>query len=332
MTGTRSVITEQEYFTMKQMKKLSALTASMAIGLLLGTNMAQAADVCYDGDIVTGIKSLDVLTETHDQITIDVDFVNATGFEMYGSELSPDNFPYQGALAEQDALATEKAINIAINAISGVPDFVEISGKKNYYIGVEGEEEIGIGRVGAIGGENLTGEEWDECNENSPIRCVASVAILEADVDFIYADLTLADETDCGNAPPASFPITPGITGSWYDETRGGEGFNIEIIGQELAPQLLVYFFTYDDTGNQMWVTGVGDVNGGTAIVPMEVTSGTVFGDDFDPLDVISEEWGTITFTFDSCGTGSAEYTSTNFGDGMYDLTRITSISGSTCP
>jgi hypothetical protein len=316
---------------MKQMKKLSALTASMAIGLLLGTSMVQAAEVCYDGDIVTGIKSLDVFTETYEEITIDVDFVNATGFEIYGSELK--NLPYgTGTLAAQDALATVAAINNAINAISGVPDWVEISGKKNYYIGTEGEEEYGFGSVGAVGGENVTGGEWKRCNESSIERCIGSVAILPAADHFIYADLTTADGNDCGNAPPDSFPITPGITGSWYDPTHGGEGFNIEVIGDTLDPLLLVYFFTYDDSGNQMWLTGVGDIDGGTAVVPLEVTSGPVFGDDFNPEDVVSEVWGTLTLTFISCGAGSASYVSTNFGDGSFNIERLTSISGLTCP
>jgi len=45
---------------MKQMKTRSAIaTASMAIGLLLGTSMAQAEEVCLDGDTAIGIKGLD---------------------------------------------------------------------------------------------------------------------------------------------------------------------------------------------------------------------------------------------------------------------------------
>jgi hypothetical protein len=334
MTGTRSVITEQEYFTMKHMKKLSTLAGSIAISLLLGTSLAQAASVCYEGDIVTGIKSLDVLTETHGQITIDVDFVKATGFEMYGSELSPEAFPYGGINAETDAYATVKAISSAINAISGVPDFVEISGYKNFYIGTEGESELNgaFGLVGAIGGENLTGDHWDACNENSPINCVVGVVVLEADVDFIYADLSKANGNQCGNAPPESFPITPGITGSWWDETRGGEGFNIEIFGPTLDPLMLAYFYTYDKNGNQMWLSGSGAMNGSTGVVPMEVTSGPVFGDNYNPLDVVTEQWGTLTFTFSSCSAGTAEYTSEDYGSGSFNIVRLTSVSGSTCP
>jgi hypothetical protein len=81
-----------------------------------------------------------------------------------------------------------------------------------------------------------------------------------------------------------------------------------------------------------MWLSGIADVDGDTAVLPMTVTSGAVFGPDFDPADVIYEEWGTITFMFDSCIAGSAEYVSDDFGSGVFDTIRLTSVSGSTCP
>ena len=55
-------------------------------------------------------------------------------------------------------------------------------------------------------------------------------------------------------------------------------------------PYLLTYFYTYDKTENQMWLTGLATVNGDTAVVPMTVTSGAVFGPGFDPGDVNYQE------------------------------------------
>ena len=72
------------------MRRLFILVLASALTWCFGT--AQAQQVCYDGDIVTGIKGLDVFTETHEGITIDVDFVNVTGFDIYGSDL--DNLPF----------------------------------------------------------------------------------------------------------------------------------------------------------------------------------------------------------------------------------------------
>ncbi len=315
---------------MKQIKKLSVLAAgSIAIGLQLGTSIALAEEeVCLDGDTVIGIKGLVVTTDEFDTKTMDVDFRHTTGFDVYGFEL--DNFPFNSVTGEEDAGLTNLAINNALDAESPVPVSVGQPGQDSYYIGVEGEVEFGVGLVGAYGSENLTGGFWDPCTDVN--NCLFGVAVLPADERFTYADLSQASGSGCDNAPGPSFNITPGITGSWFDPTRDGEGFNVEVIGSTLEPQFLAYFYTYDDSGNQMWLTGVGAVNGDTSAVPMTVTSGTVFGPGFDPDDVVRDDWGTITFTFSSCNAGTAEYTSTNFGSGTFNIERLTSVSGATCP
>ncbi len=314
---------------MKKMKGLSALAAgSIAICLQLGTSMALAEEVCVEGDTVMGIKDLVVVTSQFDTINIDVDFRYTTGFDIYDSDLG--NFPFNGFDAEEDAYEVMIAINNALGTKNPVPDYVGQSGQDVYFIGAEEETEGSVGLVAAVGSENPTGNFWDPCTQLND--CLLSAAVLKADEWFTYADLSKADGLSCGNAPPAPPPITPGHTGNWFDLLRSGEGFLIEIIGDTLAPQFLAYFFTYDDSGNQMWLSGVADINGNTAIVPMAVTSGTVFGAGFDPGDVITEEWGTITFTFSSCGAGTAEYVSTSFGCGTCNIERLSAMSGSTCP
>ena len=328
---------------MRKMKKLSALVAgSIAIALLLGTSLVQAQQVCYDDDIVTGIKGLDVFTETHEGITIDVDFVNATGFQLYGSELK--NLPFgTSGFAEEDTLATVIAINLALNGETPVPDFVEISGKQNYYIGAEGEVDFGLGLVGAVGGENVTGENWEVCDEDSAINCIGSVAVLKADERFIYADLRRAETgASCTGAPPpgggdpptGSFDIIPCITGSWFLPARDGEGYNIEIIGSSLEqPEMLAYFYTYDDAGNQIYMIGQGFANGDTAVLPTVITSGPVYGDDYDPDDRVLEDWGTLTFTFTSKDTGTVirDSTMAGFGRTEVDIIRLSSVTGLAC-
>jgi hypothetical protein len=330
-------------FAMKQMKKFSALaTSSMAIALLLGTSLAQAeALVCTDinTNTVTAIKGLETVTKTYGPKTIDVDFTYATGFDVYGSDL---HMPWDEIHSEDDPFAVRRSINEALNAENSVPEFAGISGQNTYYIASEVETEPqagGVGAIGAMGGANYA-VEWEACKESGADNCIVGVAILQAADLFTYADLSLAATgATCDGGPPpdpsppdSSFTITPGITGSWFDRTREGEGFNVEIVGEALDPQLLAYFYTYDDFGNQMWLTGVAAANGGTAVVPMTVTSGTVFGDSFDPLDVVYEVWGTITFTFTSCTAGTAAYTSTDFGTGSFNIERLTTVTGLNCP
>jgi hypothetical protein len=322
---------------MKQMKKLSAMaTASMAIGLLLGTSMALAEEVCLDGDTVIGIKDLVVVTNQFDTINIDVDFRYATGFDVYGSGL--DNFPFDMANAEEDLFATMAAINNTLGANNPVPGSAGQPGEDVYFIGAEEESEGGAGLIAAVGSENLTGDFWDPCTQAND--CLVGAAVLDADERFTYADLSRASGSSCSNAPPdpedpptTSYPIAPCITGSWFLPARDGEGYVIEIIGPSLEPEMLAYFYTYDDAGNQMWLIGQGAVNGDTAVLPMQVTSGPVYGDDYDPTDVLREDWGTLTFKFTSKDAGSVVRDSTmGFGTTTVDIIRLTSVTGLMCP
>jgi hypothetical protein len=324
---------------MKQMKTFSALAAgSVTIALLLGTSLAQAEElVCTEGDTVTGIKGLEVFTEEFDQIIIDVDFIWTTGYTIYGSNL--DNLPFGPPDAEDDSAAVATAINQTLDAQPTIPDFAAVDGKNFYYIGVEVETESTFGATAGWLGANYIGE-WGPCEFQLTDNCVAiGSAIVPAADYFVYADLKPAVSgatCDGGPSPPESdFSITPGITGSWYLEARDGEGYNIEIVGETLAPRLLAYFYTYDAAGNQMWLVGDGPVDGDTAVVPVQVTSGALYGDAFDPTDVVRQDWGTLTFTFSSCTAGSvvrASLPAMGFGTTTVDIERLTSVISLSCP
>ena len=96
---------------------------------------------------------------------------------------------------------------------------------------------------------------------------------------------------------------------------------------------MLAYFYTYDDAGNQMYLVGSGEVDGDTAVVPVVVTSGPSYGDDYDKDDLVRETWGTLTFTFTSKDTGTVERASTmGFGTTTEDIVRLTSATGLECP
>jgi hypothetical protein len=321
---------------MKHMNKIAALAAgSMAIALLLGSGMAQAQVVCVIDGAVTGIKGLPTLTNQYSLIDIDVDFRYATGFDMYGSEL--ENLPFKGVWAEADAFSVLRAINQTLS-VAPVPANAGPAAQNTYYIGVEKETEETFAALAVWGGANYTGLEWKPCEEEGAINCLLGAAVTPAADLFTYAALKQAvpgAQCDGGPPPPESgFTITPGITGSWYLLARDGEGYNIEIVGETFAPQLLAYFYTYDDAGNQMWLVGSGPGDGDTAVVPVQVTSGALYGDAFDKDDVVRENWGTLTFTFSSCTAGSVvrASTMTGFGTTTYDIERLTSVIGLTCP
>jgi hypothetical protein len=116
--------------------------------------------------------------------------------------------------------------------------------------------------------------------------------------DMIDVMLYLQQELD------GDFRITPGIAGSWYNEDRDGEGYQIDIGADNVV---ILGFYTYDTQGNQFWIWGSGIYSGDSVVIRAITTDGALWGSLFDPQAVNPYEWGTITLTFYSCYTGSAE-------------------------
>jgi hypothetical protein len=317
----------RQNYRRNKMRTLFLTLLASALTLCFGS--AQAQEVCLDGNTATGIDDLEVFTDQGGTQVFDVVFRLATGFNTYGQNL--DGFPFEGGNAEEDAFATILAINNALDTTSA--NSAGVSNRDIYYIGVEEEQQGSAGAIAAVGGEYIASAAWEACQTD----CLAGTTILEADQQHVYADLTPPDGNVCGGSPPGpAFSITPGITGSWFGgPPRDGEGYSIEVLGSGNDLRMLVYFYTYDDDGNQMWLIGVADINGDTdtITIPVLVSSGPVFGPNYNPDDVVFEDWGTLTFTFSSCDAGTAEYDSDiGFGSGSFDIIRLSSIATLSCP
>lgn len=124
-------------------------------------------------------------------------------------------------------------------------------------------------------------------------------------------------------------PIGPQHSGSWYGgPLRDGEGFLLEVLP---TGELVVYWFTYDFDGNQIWVVGVGRIIGDTATIEAFITEGGIFGELFDPDDVIRTPWGVLKFVFHSCNSGTMSYVSASFGNGEMPIQRLTGLAGLGC-
>lgn len=125
--------------------------------------------------------------------------------------------------------------------------------------------------------------------------------------------------------------VDGGHSGSWFNPAEDGHGLVLEITGDSTrsGDRAVVSWYHYaaDGSGDQIWLTGTGPVVGDTAIVEMVQGSGAVFGDDFNPDDVVKVNWGQVTIKFTSCTTAVLTYDSVieGFGSGTQALTRITS-------
>ncbi|TVQ28142.1 MAG: hypothetical protein EA370_16975 [Wenzhouxiangella sp.] len=113
--------------------------------------------------------------------------------------------------------------------------------------------------------------------------------------------------------PPAN--AAPGVVESghsamWFDPTRSGEGWVLEVLSDNHA---LLYWFTYDEHGKQRWVQGVGNIvatDDGDVIEFGEIyiTRGPKFGPEYDADDLQIEVVGEASMSFQDCEWGEFSY------------------------
>jgi len=142
--------------------------------------------------------------------------------------------------------------------------------------------------------------------------------------------LTALMGLDCGQ--PSLPPELPQgrLSGSWYDPSHDGEGYNVEVLNNG---QAVVYWFSYDPAGRRRWFFGLGEIRGTTLVFDDMLTSrGAIFGPDFDPASVELAPWGRLELDLD-CNVGTATYASTEpgFGSGVLNVKRVTRIDTLDC-
>lgn len=133
--------------------------------------------------------------------------------------------------------------------------------------------------------------------------------------------------------------LNAGLTGTWWDASRAGEGFVLEFGFSNGSLTLFATFYSYDSIGNQVYLTGAGPAPSGTTVtIDVLITDGAMWGDAFRPEDVNRTMWGTATFDFSSCQAGSVTLTPNQammdlgFTAQTFALTRDLLNSGIQCP
>lgn len=120
-------------------------------------------------------------------------------------------------------------------------------------------------------------------------------------------------------------------SGSWFDPAHNGEGWQLEELPDGRAQ---VYWFTYDERGEQAWTIGTASASGDRIEVAQNLRPmGTNFGAGFDPARVEVVPWGRLTLDFSGCDQGVASYVSglTAFGSGTLRPVRLTRVAGTNC-
>ncbi|MBX3725778.1 MAG: hypothetical protein KF823_07655 [Xanthomonadales bacterium] len=122
-----------------------------------------------------------------------------------------------------------------------------------------------------------------------------------------------------------------GLSGSWYDPSRSGEGYALQWINPE---QAILTWYTYDTAGRQYWLIGEGRFDGeGRIVAQVHSTRGGRFGAAFDPGQVERVDWGEVVLSI-GCAGGPGDYASTvpGFGQGRQQLQRLTALHRLGCP
>ena len=105
--------------------------------------------------------------------------------------------------------------------------------------------------------------------------------------------------------------VGPAHSGSWYNEGQSGHGFSIEF-GQEAEgmPLAVVYWYTYDDQGNPIFMLGNGVPVGQTLEVTFLSPTGMQYGVWQKPTE---NDGGTAVFNFSDRENATFSYTPSAF-------------------
>jgi hypothetical protein len=104
-------------------------------------------------------------------------------------------------------------------------------------------------------------------------------------------------------------PIIGNLSGSWWNPSRSGEGFFIDVSKVGSRKVLLASWFTYFN-GAQQYLVGSADVVPGSNAIDLSMisTNGTGFGNQFFANQVQRIPWGTIRLEFLSCNEMRVTY------------------------
>lgn len=142
--------------------------------------------------------------------------------------------------------------------------------------------------------------------------------------------LSAIEGLDCNAPDGAVVTGNPALSGAWFNPARDGQGFILEFVDDS---ELLAYWFTYDSDGSQMWLIGLGDVDGaGQAVLNVQRSSGGRFGDQFDPELVELQDWGQVGFEFDECDNAAYTWLApAPYSNGGYNISRLTALKNTDC-
>lgn len=112
------------------------------------------------------------------------------------------------------------------------------------------------------------------------------------------------------------------------------QDFQLEMANDNIM--VAIWFVYAPDGSGQNWIYAQGTYakTSNTVTLPAVLLTLAKFPPNFLPGDVQRTDWGTLTFSFVDCDHGTVTWNSPlpGYGVGSMQLSRLTQISGTTCP
>ena len=132
---------------------------------------------------------------------------------------------------------------------------------------------------------------------------------------------------ECDNSNKA---LPNGVSGAWFDRSRSGEGFSNYLYEENGVQMAKITWFTYDNDGKQMWLSGTGTVNNKTISISAmkQYTGASLFSGTTQNKQV-----GSLSMTWNDCHNATIDYdfTMSNLGSGALSLSQLTVLDNTQC-
>jgi hypothetical protein len=136
-----------------------------------------------------------------------------------------------------------------------------------------------------------------------------------------YTDITVDDGQGWGtsaalydNVMLGTLDIGPAHSGSYYNVGQSGHGFSVEFGEINGSPLAVIYWYTYDDAGEPIFMVGSGVPDGQEVVITFDSPVGMRYGE-FDTTTATPNVGGVAMFNFSDRDNATFSYTPSAFSD-----------------
>ncbi len=168
--------------------------------------------------------------------------------------------------------------------------------------------------------------------ETVQIRWAFSSDPNTAGTGFFMDDIRITNASTPAECTVSSLDTTE-LSGSWFNASQSGHGWMLEVLDPipgTTTDRLNAYWYVYLN-GEQVWMTGSGNLVGNQATVDAFITEGPQFLPNYSSDDLTLTPWGQMTFEFSDELTAIASWSSDlpGFGNDSMPITRLAGIANS---